>query len=136
MADQRLPPPDNRTLIAGFGGTKDASGKARYLSKFANGIHFWSSDQDVETTTPLELNRWQMLTTTYDGATLRVYKDAVPIGETLAQLEPDESVVNIAPLEPWDKERRFQGEVAGLSVWKEALTPGELALLLKKTPGQ
>ena len=72
--------PDNRTLIAGFGGTADLTGHARYLSKFANGIHFWSSNQDGETLTPLDLDRWQMLTATCDGSTLRIYKDAVQIG--------------------------------------------------------
>ena len=126
--------PENRTLLAGFGSTADNSGQARYLSKFANGIHFWSSDQDGETTTALDLDRWQMLTATYDGGTLRLYKNAVRIGEAQVQLEPDESVVNIAPQEPWDQKRRFQGEIAGVSIWKEALAPEMLALLLKGVP--
>ncbi len=126
--------PDNRTLIAGFGAAKDESGKGRFLSKFGNGIHFWSSNHDGDTTTPLDLGRWQMLTATYDGTTLRVYKDARKIGEVALVFAPDESVVRIAPVDPWDKERRFQGKVSRLSIWKEALAPDALALLLKNAP--
>ena len=126
--------PDNRTLIAGFGSAQDESGQGRYLSKFANGIHFWSSNHDGDTTTPLDVGRWQMLTATYDGTTLRVYKDARAIGNATLILTADESVVRIAPVDPWDKERRFQGKVSRLSIWKEALAPESLNLLLKNAP--
>ena len=44
--------PANRTLIAGFGQAADSTGHGRYLSKFANGIHFWSGDRDCDTTSP------------------------------------------------------------------------------------
>src|SRR5581483_6658258 len=43
--------PANRTLIAGFGALRDETGHGRYLSKFANGIHFWASRADGETPT-------------------------------------------------------------------------------------
>ena len=102
--------PGNRTLIAGFGSIKDESGHGRYLSKFANGIHFWSSGHDVDTHTPLTLGGWQMLTATYDGQTLTLYKDAQKIGDEKVVLSDDDSVVNIAPLDPWDQQRRFVGE--------------------------
>jgi alpha-mannosidase len=128
--------PDNRTLIAGFGAAEDAAGKARYLSKFANGIHFWSAGRDGETNTALDVGRWQMLSATYDGETLRIYKNAVQIGQTAVQLGPDESVVRLAPLEPWDQERRFEGDIRGFSIWKEPLAPETLAALLKDRPGQ
>jgi alpha-mannosidase len=128
--------PDNRTLIAGFGGTADIPGKARYLSKFANGIHFWSASRDGETNTALDVGRWQMLSATYDGDTLRIYKNAVQIGQTTVQLAPDESVVRFAPLEPWDQQRRFEGDIRGFSIWKEPLGQPALAALLKDNPGQ
>ncbi len=126
--------PDNRTLIAGFGAAEDSSGQGRYLSKFANGIHFWSGDQDGETTSPLDLDRWQMLTATYDGATVRIYKNAQPIGEGTSTLSKDESIVRIAPVDPWDNERRFKGDVGQLTIWKEALSAEALTLLLKNAP--
>lgn len=127
--------PENRTLIAGFGRAEDDTGRARYLSKFANGIHFWSGDQDGETTTPLDLDRWQMLTAAFDGASLRLYKDGKLIGAAELSLASEESVVRIAPIDPWDKERRFKGEVARLTIWKEALSPEAVALLVKNAPG-
>lgn len=127
--------PENRTLIAGFGTAEDRAGHGRYLTKFANGIHFWSSNQDGDTTTPYDLNRWQMLTADYDGAKLRLYKDAKFIGDAELSLSQDESVVRIAPLDPWDKELRFKGEVARLTIWKEALSAEAITLLLKNAPG-
>ena len=130
-ADQQ---PENRTLIAGFGGTEDVPGHGRYLSKFANGIHYWTASRDGETATPLDLGRWQMLTAAYDGTTVRLYKDAVLIGSATLALEPDESVVNIAPLEPWDHQRRFRGKVGKVTIWKEALPPAALATLLNDAP--
>ena len=127
--------PGNRTLIAGFGEVTDNTGKARYLSKFANGIHFWSANRDGETSAPIDTGRWQMLTTTYDGTTVRIYKDAAQIGSATLQFADDKSVVNIAPLEPWDRQRRFQGRISGLSIWKEAVSSKEISFLLKNTPG-
>ncbi len=113
--------PDNRTLIAGFGAARDDTGRGRYLSKFANGVHFWSSDCDVESSTPLALDAWQMLTATYDGKILTLYKDAQKIGEEEITLSDDDPVVEIAPLDPWDHERRFVGEIRRFAVWKSAL---------------
>ena len=95
--------PPNRTLIAGFGAVEDTSGHGRYLAKFGNGIHFWASHHDGESTTQLDLNKWQMLTATYDGQTVRMYKNAELIGQMAAQFEDDDSSVHVRPIEPWDK---------------------------------
>lgn len=127
--------PANRTLIAGFGAAQDDTGRGRYLAKFANGIHFWSGDQDGDTTTPLDLDRWQMLTAAFDGGAIHLYKDGKAIGKADVSFASEESVVRIAPVDPWDKELRFKGEVAGLTIWKEALSAEAVALLLKNAPG-
>lgn len=113
--------PPNRTMIAGFGSLVDETGHARYLTKFANGIHFWSSHRDGDTNTQLDLNKWQMLTATYDGKTLRLYKNAEPIGTTELQFVDDAPEVHIAPLDPWDKRRRLAGEVREMTIWNSAL---------------
>nr|MDQ2687559.1 chitobiase/beta-hexosaminidase C-terminal domain-containing protein [Armatimonadota bacterium] len=129
--------PDNRTVIAGFGRASDGqAGTGRYLSKFANGIHFWSANSDVETTTPLDLNQWQMLTATYDGHTLRVYKNAEPIAEQKVDLADDEANVHVMPKDPWEHERIFDGDVRDMTIWKQALTPDSLKTLWDagKTP--
>ncbi len=126
--------PDNRTIIAGFGAVRDEAGHGRYLSKFANGIHFWCTDHDVESTTPLALGSWQMLTATYDGQTLTLYKDAQKIGEEKTALGNDQSVVEIAPIDPWDHERRFVGEIRQFAVWKSALPEAALRQLRESHP--
>jgi alpha-mannosidase len=118
---------EERTLIAGFGRCEQAdAGGARYLARFSSGVHFWSHNRDVRSETPLDVGKWQMLTATYDGRTARLYKDAKEIGHRDVTLADDESVVRIAPLDPWDRRRRFDGEIRGLTIWSEAL--GEDAL--------
>lgn len=127
--------PGNRTLIVGFGDTEDGEGSNRYLSKFANGIHFSSNNPDAETRTALHPGQWQMLTATYDGKTLKLYSDAVEIGSSTLDLHPAKGVVNLAPLEPWDHKRRFMGKISQLTIWKEALPPSSLGVLLQSVPG-
>jgi len=123
--------PENRTVIAGFGRATDGqSGTGRYLSKFANGIHFWSANADVETTTPLDVGQWQMLTATYDGQTLRVYKNAARIAAQRVDLADDRPRVEVMPKDPWEQERVLNGEVRDMTIWKRALSPEQLQMLL------
>jgi alpha-mannosidase len=84
---------------------------------------------DVESTTPLALGRWQMLTATYDGQILRLYQDGRQIGWTETALTDDEAVVRLRPLDPWDKERRFAGDIRGFTIWSGVL-PGDMLELL------
>jgi alpha-mannosidase len=125
--------PENRTLIAGFGKAAQAEdGGARYLAKFANGLQFWSHNRDVGSRARLEAGRWQMLTATYDGKVLRMYKDGQKIAEGATELSDDENVVNIAPVDPWEGQRRFQGEIRNISIWNGAL--GDEAVRALKGP--
>src|SRR5262245_57333027 len=110
-----------KTVIAGFGKCKQAyGGGGRYLCGFATGIHFWSHNQDVSSRQPFEVGKWQMLTATYDGKTVRVYKDAKKIGQRDVQLADDENVVNIAPEDPWGDKNRFEGQIREFSIWPTA----------------
>lgn len=127
--------PANRTVIAGFGKCEDsADGIARYLTKFSAGIHFWSRNRDVEGKTPLSLDKWQMLTATYDGLTLRLYKDAKKIGERAVQLADDDNIVHFAPPDPWEKKRRFEGEIRAISIWAAALGDDAIRSLMDAAP--
>lgn len=122
--------PASHTVFAGFGAcTGSPNGSGRYLCKFANGVHFWSANRDVEGRSPVELNRWQMLTATYDGATLRLYKDGKKLAEQAAQFVDDENVVWIAPKDPWDKRYQFDGEIRGLTIWPAALPEDAITAL-------
>ncbi len=114
--------PENRTLIAGFGRTSGATGgDGRYLAKFSGGVHFWSHHGDLSSKSALDVGSWQMLTATFDGRTVRLYKDGVLLGENEGELADDENVVRIAPIDPWDKERRFEGEIRHFTIWDAAL---------------
>ncbi len=127
--------PENRTIIAGFGKCEDGTvGAARYLSKFAGGVHFWSCNRDVPTRAPLALNTWQMLTATYDGTTVRVYQDGKPIGERSASLADDENMIQIMPKDPWEQKRQFEGEVRDFTVWGSALSEDAIKSLLGSMP--
>jgi alpha-mannosidase len=127
--------PGNRTLIAGFGRSdNDAEGTGRYFAKFANGIHFWSRSRDVDANSPLDQSGWQMLTAIYDGQTLRLFKNAKEIGHRDIDLSDDDSAVHIAPIDPWDKQRRFEGEIRDFTIWNTMLPLNSIDALLSGKP--
>jgi len=128
--------PESRTIIAGFGRDRDNSsgGTSRYFSVFDDGIRFWSANRDVITDSPLEVGRWQMLTATYDGKTLAVYKDGIPIGEREIALRNDpDAYVNIGTSDPWNQRRSFHGEVKDFTIRRGALTQEEVRQLFDQT---
>jgi alpha-mannosidase len=129
--------PENRTIIAGFGHCDDASmGTGRYLAKFARGVHFWARNCDVDgRRTPLDLNSWQMLSATYDGQTLRLYKDGRQINERSVGLaDEDDRTVRIGPSDPWDHQRQFRGEIRSFTIWNSALPTEALKVLQDAGP--
>ncbi|USN97945.1 MAG: chitobiase/beta-hexosaminidase C-terminal domain-containing protein [Phycisphaeraceae bacterium] len=127
--------PTNHTLLVGFGKASGMRpGQARYLCKFANGVHFWSHNQDAPGTVQYDLGRWQMITTTFDGSVARVYKDGELIGERAVRLADDDNVVNIAPVDPWDRRYHFGGDLAGLTIWNSALPAPAIKTLVASSP--
>ena len=127
--------PENRTVIAGFGKCKDTSdGAARYMAKFANGVQLWSRNRDVASRVQLDLGKWQMLTAKYDGSVLRLFKDGEKIGERTVKLSDDENIVNIAPKDPWEGKRQFDGQIANLTIWKAALSEDVVKSLKDAVP--
>jgi alpha-mannosidase len=125
--------PAHHTLIAGFGECVDRSGTGRFMGKFRPGIHYWTSTQDVSSQTPFELNQWQMITAVYGGEWLVLYRNGREIGRGKALLADDKPLVNIAPLDPWDREQRFKGEIRDFAIWKTALTPKQIEGLYQQS---
>ncbi len=122
--------PADRTVIAGFGKSDDSAvGTGRYLTKFSNGIHFWSSNADVKGNTPFDVDKWQMITATFDGTTVRLYKNAKMIAEQATSLADDEPQVNILPADPWEHKRHFAGEMREFTIWNSCLSEGSLKSL-------
>ncbi len=118
------------TVIAGFGQCHDdIVGAGRYLCKFNTGIHFWARNCDANSTTHLDIGQWQMLTATYDGTTVTLYKNGQQIGRQPLELADDEPTVRIAPLDPWDHQTRFTGEIHDMTIWPAALSPETLKSL-------
>jgi alpha-mannosidase len=117
--------PDSRTTIVGFGENQDnpAGGTSRYFAVFDDGIRFWSANRDVITHSPLAIHQWQMLTATYDGKTLRIYKDGYPIGKRDIELSDDPAAeVNLGQPDPWEHKRVFHGAVRDFTIRREALS--------------
>lgn len=127
--------PTNRTPLVGFGNCDARNGgQARYLTKFAGGLHMWSHNQDVPSRTQYDLGRWQMVTATYDGREGRLYKDGKLVGQRTVRLSDDANVIHIAPLDPWDRRYQFQGDLANLTIWDQALTESAIGTLLGNVP--
>ena len=128
--------PGDLTLIAGFGQptNNSAGGTSRYIAYFKDGIRFWASQADVITNSPLEKDRWQMLTATYDGQTVTVYKDGEMIGqkETRLRDDPDNSVGLGLP-DAWTQSNLFQGRAQSFSIRRGALSSEEVKKLASET---
>ncbi len=116
--------PENLTLIAGFGRDVDGrNGTGRYFAKFQKGINFWVCDEDVLTDTQLDIGKWQMLTATFDGETIRLYKNGEKIAEEADTLSDDRPAVELLPVDAWEQKRVFPGSVKNLTIWNEAISP-------------
>jgi len=125
--------PADRSLIAGFGqdSFNATPGTGRYFAVFDDSIRFWSARRGVQTDSPLEAGRWQMLTAKYDGKTLTVYKDGETIGSKDVELSDDsEAYVNIGAADP---QRSFHGEVRAFTIRRGALTDEEVRQLFAET---
>ena len=122
--------PDNAVLIAGFGHADDSVvGCGRYLCKFPDGLRFWGREQDVNTSAALDTNRWQMLSATYDGHAVTLYKNGEAIGHSDVHLADDEAIVRLAPVDPWNQRYRFHGDIRDFTVWHTPLSVRALRLL-------
>jgi alpha-mannosidase len=130
--------PPERTIIAGFGRNSDSTddGSGRYLTQFSEGIHFWSRNADIdgEGASKFDTKRWMMLSATYDGHTVRMFKNGHKIGEGPLTLADDESVVRIAPTDPWEHQRRFTGQIRNFTIWPVDLQSGTLSALAATAP--
>lgn len=129
--DQR---PGDYTLIAGFGNARDRSGVQRYLARFPEGLHFWGSSVDISTRDTLDLGRWQMLTATFDGSVLKVFKDGRELASEGVRLADADAVARIGPPAPWSFGHQLAGRIRAFTLWKQALPPPSVAALHDQGP--
>ncbi len=125
-----------RAILAGFGSVTDTPGSgsiSRYLAVYSDDIRFWFVGE-LDTHSPLDLGRWQMLTATYNGDTLALYKDGQRIGEKRVAFTADaEPVVNVAPPDPWEQTALFHGSVQQFTIRRGALNTEAVKKLFEQT---
>jgi alpha-mannosidase len=130
--------PDHRVVLAGFGQPEDAQGAgagARYLAVFPDDIEFWCGGKNLKTNSPLDLGRWQMLTATYNGDTLALYKDGEPIGKQRLGFNADaEPVVTVGATDPWEHAHTFAGSVKNFTLRRGALDDQGVKKLFEDNP--
>jgi hypothetical protein len=125
--------PPHPTFVFGFGGFDTGTG--RYVAGWSN-IHFWGGhDIDGSTTSPFDVNRWQMLTATYDGGRLRLYKNAVKIADQAIALGVALPNVYINGPTAWGRSGMV-GLVDEFTIYKGALTQAQIDQLKAAMPTQ
>ena len=130
--------PTQREILVGFGKPEDKNGAgpgARYLALFPEDIEFWHGAKNVKTNSPLDLGRWQMLTVTYDGDSIALYKDGEPIGKERVGLAADaDSIVSVGASDPWDYQHTFEGSIRNFTLRRGALSDKEVKALFDQSP--
>lgn len=128
--------PEDRAVIVGFGQHSDNTreGTSRSFTVFDHSLHFSSARRGVQTGSPLEVGRWQMLTATYDGKTLTLYKDGDPIGSKEIELGDDsEASVSVGTTDSSSRMHSIHGAVQAFTIRRGALSGAEVKQLFAST---
>ena len=128
--------PEELTMIGGFGTARDQGGTQRYIGRIHGGIHFWGASVDIDSGVPFDVGRWQMLTATFDGTTVTLYKNGQPIKSAPATLSEAASEIHLAPGGIWQEGQQFEGRIQGFAIWNSALSPTAVRDLIKGMPKQ
>ncbi|MFO1500600.1 MAG: LamG-like jellyroll fold domain-containing protein [Verrucomicrobiota bacterium] len=129
--------PTSLAYLAGFGPVNDTgAGTARGLIAYGgtqnNSVSVWGSNADTISSTPYPLNRWAMVTITYDGAdgTTSLYLDGQLIAQNVQRrvLIPDgEFHVSLAPTSYWHIDTA--GDFDEFTIWSGVLGPSQISAL-------
>src|SRR3989344_1328183 len=95
-----------------------------------------TSAQAYTDTATLNNGQWYLITMTYDGSTIRRYRDGNLINETTASLQ-DGSLSGVTLGRPYDVVNNYfyNGKLDETRVYNRALSPGEVAQLYNFAPG-
>ena len=123
------------------------SGSKRYMvywEKADGGLRWWGEGPTIASSTLLDVAQWQMMTITYDGTTLKMYKNGgTPIIDqavTLADVDAQWTTpgdrpysIQLGPNGPWGfAGGEWVGGIDDFSIWNHALSPAEIGVLLTK----
>ena len=75
-----------------------------------------------------------MLTATFDGKTLRMYRNARFIKSGDVEFANAAPIARLAPPGPWKDAHWFVGKLAGFAIWNRELDPGSIERLMKQIP--
>jgi len=115
--------PTDWAVIGGFGNLYDnVSGGSRYIT-YSGTISFWGHYVDIHSTWDFEIGVWQMITATYDGTIVRLYKDAQPIASKYVSFAGAAGHVNLAPPK-WGG--NFTGKIDEFTIWDAALSQAQI----------
>ena len=131
----RLPP--GYVLLGGFGGAEDRTAKrgtGRYFINYEDGLGFWLANEDLKTHVKLDPQHWQMLTATYDGVTVTLYKDGTKIAAEQRNLPADAAFAGLGLVDPWGRGNKFDGEIRDFKVWTSVLNQEALRALQQSRP--
>ncbi|MBN2137476.1 MAG: LamG domain-containing protein [Sedimentisphaerales bacterium] len=118
--------PSDWAVIGGFGNLYDGVSRGSRYIIYGGTINFWGHWLDIYSTGDFEVGVWQMVTATYDGSVIRLYKDAGPIASQYASLAMAASRVYLAPSK-WGG--NFTGKIDEFTIWDRALSPAEIDAL-------
>ncbi len=123
-------------FFVGFGDFEKGTG--RYIAQFAEGIHFWGGanvDSDIDPDVDFDLNRWQMITVTYEAQTLRIYKNAEEIYNDVLPLGVAIPTVSVSGMSPWGASE-IVGKVDEFAIFKGRLPQSEIDTMKALMPTQ
>jgi hypothetical protein len=98
----------------------------------SGGIAFTNGEgRYIGTGIPWDVNEWQMITTTYDGTYVRMYKNGLIIGKkSFAGYFSDTAGEVRIPHYPWAENKFFKGKFDEFTIWRGVLTQEEIIALI------
>ncbi len=129
--------PEQRVILVGFGKAEDktsVAAGARYLAVYPDGIEFWHGGKNVKTNSPLDVGRWQMLTVTFNGDNVALYKDGESIGKAHARFGADaDPIISVGATDPWEHQHAFEGSIKNFTLRRGALSEKEVKALFSQS---
>ncbi len=115
---------DDGAMIAGFGSPTQNSG--RYFELIEGRLHFAGFDTGWSPPT----SAWSMLTATFDGTSLKLFRDAVLLGTWSTSFQATANEMHLAPTDSVFSSAHYRGLIDELALWNYALNDSEVAGLL------
>jgi len=120
------------SLIAGMGNSEDEY--SRYLGIDADKLILWAGkDNSLSGLAALTPREWHFVAATFDGHEFHLFSGGNRVADGKLDLGAVSGVLEMAPpVLPWPDGKHFSGKIAGLSIFRGALSAAELKALAEK----